>query len=174
MAPVWRKSSRGGSNAGQILTFGRAQPGDSSSGSGTTRSDPPPPHDERVLAERRRALDGPYDGRSIPGSTLGDLDLALFRSTYLPSMVSPEVIEENGRSREQQLASLRLADLTDTPTVLGLLVLGFDPSGFIPGAYLQFVRYDGTGQDAAIADEQELRHNVVDLSEMPCASIPTD
>lgn len=110
--------------------------------------------DERILAERRRAMDGPYDGRSVPGSASGDLNLELFRSTYLPSMVSPEVIEENGRSLELQLASLGLADLTGTPTILGLLVLGFDPSGFIPGAYLQFVRYDGSGLDAAIADEQ--------------------
>ncbi|GGL43481.1 ATP-binding protein [Planomonospora parontospora] len=120
--------------------------------------------DERVLAERRRAFDGPFDGRSTPGSTLDDLDMTLFRSTYLPSVVSPEVIEENGRPEALQLASLRMADLTGTPTVLGLLVLGFNPSGFIPGAYLQFVRYDGAGQDAPIADDQELRVNVVDLA----------
>lgn len=120
--------------------------------------------DERILAERRRALDGPYDGRSVPGSTFDDLDLALFRSTYLPSMISPEVIEENGRPEDQQLASLGLADFAGTPTVLGLLVLGFNPSGFIPGAYLQFVRYDGTELDAAILDEQEIRTNIVDLA----------
>ncbi|MFA1540469.1 RNA-binding domain-containing protein [Actinomadura monticuli] len=120
--------------------------------------------DERVLSERRRALDGPYDGRNVPGSSLDDLDLSLFRSTYLPSVISPEVIEENGRSQELQLASLRLADLAGTPTVLGLLVLGFNPSGFVPGAYLQFVRYDGIGFDAAISDEQEIRTNVVDLA----------
>jgi ATP-dependent DNA helicase RecG len=121
--------------------------------------------DERVLAERRRALDGPYDGKSVPGSTIEDLDLTLFRSTLLPSMVSSEVIEENGRPQELQLASLGLTDLQGTPTVLGLLVLGFNPAGFIPGAYVQFVRYDGSGLDAAIADEQELRFNIVDLAE---------
>ncbi|MEU6414375.1 RNA-binding domain-containing protein [Microbispora sp. NPDC046933] len=120
--------------------------------------------DERVLAERRRAFDGPFDGRSIPGSTLGDLDLGLFRSTYLPSVVSAEVIEENGRPEELKLASLRITDLVGIPTVLGLLVLGLDPSAFIPGAYLQFVRYDGTGHDAPIADDQELRANIVDLA----------
>ncbi|MEV6030197.1 hypothetical protein AB0L65_03555 [Nonomuraea sp. NPDC052116] len=121
--------------------------------------------DERVLTERRRSLDGPFDGRPVPGSTVGDVDLALFRSTYLPSVVAPEVIEENGRPESQQLNSLRMTDGTLTPTVLGLLVLGFDPSAFVPGAYLQFVRYDDTDVDAAIIDEQELRHNVVDLAE---------
>jgi ATP-dependent DNA helicase RecG len=120
--------------------------------------------DERVLAERRRATDGPFDGRTVLGSTVDDLDLAMFQSTYLPSMVSPEVIEENGRSQELQLASLGLTNLSCTPTILGLLVLGFNPSGFIPGAYLQFVRYDGTALDAVISDDQELRTNVVDLA----------
>lgn len=121
--------------------------------------------DERVLNERRRSTDGPFDGRTLPGSTLDDLDLRLFRSTYLPSVVAPEVIEENGRPEQMQLAGLRLTDPAGVPSVLGLLVLGFDPSAFIPGAYLQFVRYDGTTIDAPITDDQELRHNVVDLAE---------
>ncbi|MET8001673.1 ATP-binding protein [Nonomuraea glycinis] len=120
--------------------------------------------DERVLAERRRALDGPFDGRGVPGSTLDDLDLRLFRSTYLPSVISPEVIEENGRPEAQQLNSLKLADLAGTPSVLGLLVLGYDPSAFIPGAYIQFVRYDGVDVGSAIVDDQEIRNNIVDLA----------
>ncbi|GAA1717062.1 ATP-binding protein [Nonomuraea bangladeshensis] len=121
--------------------------------------------DERILSERRRAADGPFDGRPVPGSTLSDVDLRLFRSTYLPSEVASEVIEENGRPELLQLNSLRMADATGTPTVLGLLVLGYDPSAFVPGAYVQFVRYDGDGMDAAIMDEQELRLNAVDLAE---------
>ncbi|WP_283138523.1 ATP-binding protein [Rhizohabitans arisaemae] len=121
--------------------------------------------DERILAERRRAADGPFEGRPVPGSTLADLDLRLFQSTYLPSEVAPEVIEENGRPELLQLNSLRLADATGIPTVLGLLVLGYDPSAFIPGAYLQFVRFDGGDMAAGIIDEQELRVNVVDLTE---------
>ncbi|MFC4013499.1 ATP-binding protein [Nonomuraea purpurea] len=121
--------------------------------------------DERILAERRRTIDGPFDGKPVPASTLADLDLRLFQSTYLPSEVAPEVIEENGRPELLQLNSLRLADATGTPTVLGLLVLGYDPSAFIPGAYLQFVRYDGGDMAAGIIDDQEPRVNVVDLAE---------
>ncbi|MEV0623058.1 ATP-binding protein [Nonomuraea sp. NPDC050404] len=120
--------------------------------------------DERVLAERRRSLDGPFDGRSLIGTSLDDLDLPAFRSTYLPSMVDHEVIEENGRPESLQLATLRMTDLNESPTVLGHLVLGFDPSKYIPGAYVQFIRYDGTDLDAAIADDQELRSNMIDLT----------
>ncbi|MGW1081926.1 ATP-binding protein [Kitasatospora sp. NPDC002522] len=122
--------------------------------------------DERVLAERRRFADGPFDTSIVPGASLGDLDLELFRSSYLPSVVDPDVIEENGRPLPQQLASLHLARSVDhpVPTVLGLLVVGFDPGSFVPGAYVQFIRYQGMGLDSPIADDQELRQNVVDTA----------
>jgi ATP-dependent DNA helicase RecG len=117
--------------------------------------------EERILSERRRAADGPYDTRAVPGATLDDLDLSLFRSDYLPSVVAQEVIEENERPVEHQLASLRMAEPDGTPTVVGLLTLGTNPSGFIPGAYIQFVRYQGSDLDAPIADDQELRGNLI-------------
>ncbi|MFC5853468.1 helix-turn-helix domain-containing protein [Streptomyces chlorus] len=75
--------------------------------------------DERVLTERRRAGDGPFDSRPVPRATLDDMDLDLFRQAYLPSMVGPEVIEENGRSVEVQLSSLHLTSPEGRPTALG-------------------------------------------------------
>jgi len=47
------------------------------------------------------------------------------------------------------------------PTVVGLLVAGFEPTAWAPGAYIQFVRYDGLEETAPIADDEELRANVV-------------
>ncbi|MBC7279129.1 MAG: putative DNA binding domain-containing protein [Nocardioides sp.] len=122
--------------------------------------------DERVLAERRRTGDGPFDTRVADGTSLADLDLDLFRTSYLPAMVDQEVLAENGRPLEHQLTSLHLAyGLEETvPTTLGLLVLGFDPTVWIPGAYVQFVRYQGLDLGAPIADEQELRGNIVDVA----------
>jgi ATP-dependent DNA helicase RecG len=117
--------------------------------------------DERVLSERRLSAHIPFDSRPLDSATIGDLDLPLFRSDFLPSSVAPEVIEENGRTVEQQLASLRLTDLDGVPTVLGLLTLGVNPSAHIPGAYLQFIRYGGTDLDAAIADDQEISANII-------------
>ncbi len=120
--------------------------------------------DERVLNERRRFLDGPFDSRAVAGSSQDDLDLTVFRSTYLPSVVDAEVIEENQRSVSQQLASVRLSDPSGIPTVLGLLITGFDPGSFIPGAYLQFIRYQGAELDAPVSDEQEVRAHLIDAS----------
>lgn len=117
--------------------------------------------DERILSERRRAKDGPFDTHAVARSTREDLDLDLFQRSYLPSMVDPEVIEENGRPIGLQLSSLHLATPEGVPTVLGLLAVGLDPSSGIPGAYVQFVRYEGTDLDAPITDEQELRQNLI-------------
>ncbi|MEU5566142.1 ATP-binding protein [Micromonospora musae] len=122
-------------------------------------------NDEKVLTERRRAHEVPFDVRSVVGGTLDELDVSLFRSEYLPQAVDASVIEENHRSTEQQLASLRLADLNTQPTILGLLLVGLDPTSRIPGAYVQFIRYEGTDVGGAVLDEQELRLNVIDAAE---------
>ncbi|MEH1014212.1 ATP-binding protein [Micromonospora sp. CPCC 206060] len=121
--------------------------------------------DERVLSERRRSFDTPFDVRVVPDAELGDLDLGLFRSEYLRQAVDQSVIEENHRPIEQQLASLRLADVDGTPTVLGLLLVGLNPTTRLPGAYVQFVRYEGVDVGGAILDEQDIRSNVISTAE---------
>jgi ATP-dependent DNA helicase RecG len=106
--------------------------------------------DERILSERRATAAVPFDGRTARGTTPEDLDLGLLESTYISAAVDPEVLEENGRPLPQQLRSLRLLDVNEIPTHLGLLLGGFDPTVNIPGAYVQSVRYDGTSAEAAV------------------------
>lgn len=118
--------------------------------------------DERLLTERRSALALlTPDLRPVLSATGKDLDLELLTSTYVTSAVDPEVLEENGRPVHQQLASLRLLDPQGTPTLLGVLLGGFDPSAHIPGAYVQFVRYAGRDAGAPVQDEEELRDNLI-------------
>jgi ATP-dependent DNA helicase RecG len=74
------------------------------------------------------------------------------------------VLEENDRPTEHQLASLRLAATGGRPTVLGLLLVGLDPTNYVPGAYLQFVRYEGVDVGGAVLDEQEIRSNVITIA----------
>jgi ATP-dependent DNA helicase RecG len=119
------------------------------------------PDDERLLAERRRANDLPYEMRPRYFTALSDLDVGLFKSTYLPAAVAPDVLAENGRPVKQQLASLHLTDAEGTPTVLGLLVISYEPRTAVPGAYVQFARYAGTDKAAPIADDHEIGGNVI-------------
>lgn len=113
------------------------------------------PEQERRLSERRRGGDRPFDHRPSVGAGLADLDLDYFRREYLPNAVAPEVLEENQRTPEDQLRSLRF--LTDgQPNNGALLVLGYDPAAQIPGAYVQFLRIDGTELADPIKDEKTL------------------
>jgi ATP-dependent DNA helicase RecG len=112
--------------------------------------------EERRLAERRRAADLPFDARPGIGTTMADLDLDLFEREYLPSVLSPEIIAANGRSVVQRLSSLRLTTVEGVPTHAGILVLGIEPTGVIPGAYVQFLRVQGSDLAAPIIDERRL------------------
>jgi ATP-dependent DNA helicase RecG len=109
------------------------------------------PEEERRLTEKRRAKDAPFDIRPWGAATIDDLDMDLFRRTYLPASVAPEVLVENQRTEGQQMASLRLT-LAGVPTVLGVLVLAKDSRAFLPGAYVQFLRIDGTGLADPVRD----------------------
>lgn len=114
--------------------------------------------EEIRLTERRRNANLPFDLHEAAQLTLDELDANLFQRVYLPSSLPVEVLEENNRSLEQQLASLRMATggAMTVPTVLGILVLGKDPRQFIPCDYVQFLRIDGTELGDPIKDQKEI------------------
>ncbi|GAA3054608.1 ATP-binding protein [Actinokineospora globicatena] len=112
--------------------------------------------DERRLNERRRSLDAPFDVRPLAGATLTDLDQDLFTDTLVPSLVPPAVLAANGRTTGQRMAALRLTTAEGVPTAAGLLTVGRDPLGFLPGAYIQFLRVAGQDLTDPIVDEKRL------------------
>ena len=101
--------------------------------------------DERVLNEKRRFRDQPFDAKPCHSAALSDLDQAWFRDTYLPAAVDPEILAANERSVEERLASTRmiLSPNDPTPTHLGVLTLTSHPRDFLPGAYVQFLKVSG-------------------------------
>lgn len=113
--------------------------------------------EERRLNEKRRAHDLPYDLHPLRAASLNDLDLDLFRRSYLPSAIAADVLEQNERTVEQQLASVRFLATAEAiwPTVVGMLAVGKAPADHIPGAYVQFLRIDGDQLADPIADQKE-------------------
>ena len=100
--------------------------------------------EERRLIEKRVWANVPYDMQGIGGASVQkDLDLRRFKDEYLPTAVSPEVLEENDRDVDAQLQALRFTTRDGTPTVTAILILGTDPRYWFPGAYIQFVRFSG-------------------------------
>lgn len=112
--------------------------------------------EERRLTEKRRAGDLSFDQQAIRGSTLNDLNTDLFQREYLPAAVSPEALAENQRALEQQLPSLRFLTKDGIPNATAILTLGRDPQQWIPGAYVQFLRLDGTELTDPIRNQREI------------------
>lgn len=121
--------------------------------------------DERRLSEKRRFRDLPADIRPISSADLDVLDELVFRRTYLPAAVAPEVIQQNQRSLEHQLIAARCAHPGPPacPTLLGILTLGKSPTDWVPGAYVQFLRIDGTALGDPVRNEKEVRGPLPDL-----------
>ncbi|HEY3864160.1 MAG TPA: ATP-binding protein [Verrucomicrobiae bacterium] len=114
--------------------------------------------DERILNERRRSRDLPFDVQSIPSSQLQNLSQLLFEQEYIANAFAPDVLAANERTYQQRLAACKMISAADTPipTLLGLLVLGNEPRDWLPGAYIQFVRIQGVRWSDPIADETRI------------------
>ena len=121
--------------------------------------------DERVLNERRRHADQPYDVHKVPSANLNDLDLRRFEQEYLVAAVAPDVLAANERTAEQRLASCKMVSTAEepVPTVLGLLVLGHRARDFLPCAYIQFLRIDGSEISEPVVDEQVIDGPVAEV-----------
>ena len=99
---------------------------------------------EQILIERRIAAAKPFDTQPCIGSTLADLATDLFLNTYRPEAIEAAIIEENRRSLEHQMASLRLFDLEkNCPTHAAILLFAKDPLQWLPHAYVQYVEFAG-------------------------------
>ncbi|MBP7649376.1 MAG: putative DNA binding domain-containing protein [Phenylobacterium sp.] len=120
--------------------------------------------DERILNERRRHRDRPFDIQPITSATMAHLSRIRFELEYLPALVAPDVLQANDRSYEQKLAATKMiVDEADSiPTVLGLLTLSNKPSDQIPGAWGQFLRLAGIEISAPIVDEETVYGTVSD------------
>jgi len=121
--------------------------------------------DERVLNERRRSSDRPFDVQPLPSATIADLDVRFFEEQYLSAAFSREVLAQNERTITQRLAATKMIvdDLETTPTVLGVLVLSHRTRDFLPGAYVQFLQVDGTELADPIIDDSDIDGPIADV-----------
>ena len=118
--------------------------------------------DERILMEKRVANFLPFETQPCYGSTIEDLDLDAFKTKYLPNAVDPELLKDDNRDVKSQLASLRLYDKSeDCPTNFGMLLLGKAPTLFIGGAYIQYVKFEGTHRATKVLKEVAFKGNLL-------------
>lgn len=121
--------------------------------------------DERILNEKRRHRDRPFDVQPMTVAAIEDLDQVRFQAEYLRAAVPVDILEANDRSPVQQLAATKMivSEGQPIPTVLGLLVVGKTTRSFLPGAYVQFLRIQGVALDEPIVDEELIDGTVADM-----------
>lgn len=121
--------------------------------------------EERILTERRTRLSATWDVHPVPESGVKDLSLRLF-SDYRTGLLPPEVIAANHRTIEEQLAALRFFDIgRGQCTVAGIIVFGTNPRYFLPGAYVQFLRFPGTTMTDEPIDQAEIDGDLATIAE---------
>ncbi|MEK8018520.1 MAG: hypothetical protein VSS75_016745, partial [Candidatus Parabeggiatoa sp.] len=121
--------------------------------------------EERILTEKRRYKNLPFDLYPIPIAKLLDMSRLFFESEYLPAAFAADVLEANDRSYEERLASCKMivSPSEPIPTVLGLLTLGKTAQDFLPGACIQFLRINGTELSDPVVDEEKSGGTLVDM-----------
>lgn len=119
------------------------------------RRDIATPQEERILSERCAASLPTFDTRPCREATINDIDTDVIVHEYMQRAIDPEVLIADHRHLTEQLASLHLWNLQwDCPTYAALIMFGKNPKYFMPGAYIQYVRFKGENNGGAILNER--------------------
>jgi len=111
--------------------------------------------EERILTERRAHSARSFDLLPFIGCGPDQMALSLFQLDYRNAAIAPEIIEENDRDLFQQMAALGFWETRNNcATNAGVLLFAEAPQNWFPGAYIQYVRFDGNGLESDILDER--------------------
>lgn len=123
--------------------------------------------EERILTERRTAYMATFDATPCLGATLDDLDLDYIQEQYLPSVVDSDILVQDERELKEKLASVRLYDRAhECPTYAALILFGKNPRYFMPGAYVQYVRFAGKEKGGEVLNEKRFAGSLYSMLPM--------
>jgi ATP-dependent DNA helicase RecG len=121
-------------------------------------------NDEKKLLEKRASHMLTFDALPCLGTTLDDIDVSLFRLSYLPRAYPLEVIENDSRDIRLQLQSLGFYDMRhNCPTNAGILMFGQNVERRFPGAYVQYVFFGGESRAGDIKREYKFAGNLMNM-----------
>lgn len=122
--------------------------------------------EEKVLTERRLSNVRTFDAKPCLGTSLQDLDISLIKKEFLSKAVAEDILAEDKRSIEEQLASLGFFDLRyNCPTIGAIILFGNNPERYVHGSYIQYVRFKGKDRAGDIIHECKFNGNL-------CKSLP--
>ena len=114
--------------------------------------------EERILFERRTSYMATFDAMPCLGATINDIDVNYIKQDYLPQAIDTEVLTSDKRDIKEQLASIHLYDQThDCPTNAAIILFGTNPRHFLPGFYIQYVRFAGKTIGGQVLNEKRFQ-----------------
>lgn len=119
--------------------------------------------EERLLTERRVHSARTFDMLPCIGCGEDMVVYSLFHD-YRNSAFAPEILEENNRDPLTQMAALGCWDLKNKClSNVGALLFSESPQNWFPGAFIQYVRYEGDGLDTDILDERRFTGDLLTI-----------
>ena len=120
--------------------------------------------EERILAERRMSFMATFDTMPCLAAKQNDINTALLRSKYLIPLLGNELVESDTRPIEEQMAAVGMYDTEhQCPTYAAVSLFGYKPRRFMPGLYVQYVRFKGEDVTSEVENEMQLEGNYCDL-----------
>lgn len=114
--------------------------------------------EERILLERRTSYMATFDAMPCLGATINNIDVNFIKQDYLPQVIDTEVLASDKRDIKEQMASIHLYDLThDCPTNAAIILFGNNPRHFLPGFYIQYVRFAGKAIGGQVLNEKRFQ-----------------
>ncbi|MDH6534574.1 transcriptional regulator [Parabacteroides sp. 52] len=117
--------------------------------------------EEKILMEKRLSNIHTFDEMPCIGTTMNDLDVDVIKREFLPQAVAEDILAEDKRPVEEQLASLGYYDLRyNCPTNGAIVLFGKNPERYLHGSYVQYVRFKGKDRAGDIINEQVFSGNL--------------
>lgn len=116
--------------------------------------------EERILAERRTSYMATFDATPCLAAKLNDIDADLFRTKYLQPLLGKDVVDTDPRSIEEQMSAVGMYDMEhQCPTYAAIVLFGNRPRRFMPGLYVQYVKFKGEDVTSEVENELQLEGN---------------
>ena len=120
--------------------------------------------EERILAERRTSYMATFDSMPCLATKLSDIDTDLCRTKYLQPLLGKDMVDTDSRPIEEQMAAVGMYDMEhQCPTYAAMVLFGKHPRRFMPGLYVQYVKFKGEDVTSEVENEMQLEGNYCDL-----------
>ena len=120
--------------------------------------------EERILADRRMSFMATFDTMPCLAAKLNDINTDLLRTKYLIPLLGNEIVESDTRPIEEQMAAVGMYDTEhQCPTYAAVVLFGYKPRRFMPGLYVQYVRFKGEDVTSEVENEMQLEGNYCEL-----------